>query len=660
MVTSPVQPNIRSVTTQARENIRLHIEHAFIPSEMQHLLLDDLNRESNPFYFCYASLFSIAAPESIREINIAGYFYFRYLLVTDQLVDSKSEGTNLMKHLSLSNFYHEECIRLLTARFIHLPDFWKSWAKRKGEHLSAFVTDKKFLTTLSLEESETLADHKSANGKVAIDSLFITGSVSGDEYKTLLLSHKYFSCGFQYYDDVIDLKEDIVNRQTNIALCELRKTYTESEFEHAIQDPDRMVRIMHVRGVAAGLLRRALIYFERAAELVSEMDCPFWKQAIGKKQAEVRAVLQHVEYYVEALCIKVRLSDKKRISLGPLSVAALADSINQAVGFIGREQETDGRWKDSPVNTWLSGYWTTGYVLQALDRSKLPVHGVKVDEAVAYLRSRSTSCWPYIENWVEDADSSNFALLGLLNHGIEEVPALTELLTYQQPDGGFSTYKNNRQLLDHLQDPNITDVSGWTQSHVCVSAGTLCLLARINGYEQEKERLVQFILSRVSGKHLWSSYWWTSDLYSTCLIIEAAAMLNHPALNAIIPQTAVAVMKLQQHNGLFADAFNSSHIFYSSLVLKAFSSHKQLANHYWQELDALADAIRLLQNEDGSWDSSFALRVPAANCLNPEEVRVWEKTDLGQNVIIEDIHRLITTASVVSALGAFSEHQHVG
>ena len=65
------------------------------------------------------------------------------------------------------------------------------------------------------------------------------------------------------------------------------------------------------------------------------------------------------------------------------------------------------------------------------------------------------------------------------------------------------------------------------------------------------------------------------------------------------------------------------------------------------------NAIIESQNEDGSWDSSFALRVPAADCINPLRIATWRKSDLGENVIIEDIHRVITTSTALSALSRY-------
>jgi hypothetical protein len=83
------------------------------------------------------------------------------------------------------------------------------------------------------------------------------------------------------------------------------------------------------------------------------------------KKREVTQVLQSVEFYIESLRIKNRLSNKKIESANTVQNALLL-----GIRFIAKEQEPDGQWKDSPVNGWLSGYWTTGYVLNAVASCK--------------------------------------------------------------------------------------------------------------------------------------------------------------------------------------------------------------------------------------------------------------------------------------------------
>ena len=645
--------SIQQIAKRAKNNAIQHIKSSTLSDQLKELILNDVEEEKNIFYFCYASLFTDKESEWIDNINLAGFFYYKYLIATDELVDNNNSSKNTFRQLILTNFYHEESIRLLTIAFNHHPEFWNYFGLRKAEYLSAFQTDKKYLNTLSEFEFELLADNKSANGKVAIDSLFVMGTINQNDYQSLLLSHKLFSCGFQYYDDVLDLKQDILNKQTNIALCELKQKMSEEDFLNGLENPDKMHKLMHIKGLASSLLKKSIASFEEAKNVITAIDCPFWKQVIDIKKKEVQGILQNVDFYLEALKIKTQLSNKK-IELKNDFAINLMNAITSSINYIAVEQEKNGSWKDSPVNTWLSGYWTTGYVLNAISFFKNELtEKINVTKAIEYLNKKNTLVWPYIEAWVEDADSTNFALLGLIANNQNIAAEITELLNYQKEDGGFTTYNNTPVLLESLNDPNIKDVSGWTQSHVCVSAGTLLVLSKIKGFDSEKNKLINYLLQNISENKLWNSYWWTSEIYSTSLIIEASAALNNEALNVAVQQAITPLLSLQKANHLFADEFNEAHIFYSALVLNALCTSKTIFIQHQNKIHQLANAIINMQNEDGSWDSSYALRVPASTCLNPNEIPQWKKHDLGQNVIIEDIHRIITTATVAAALARY-------
>lgn len=422
------------------------------------------------------------------------------------------------------------------------------------------------------------------------------------------------------------------------------------DFLKELENPEKLHKLMHIKGIASVLLKKSVTCFNEAIEIITIVNCPYWKQVIDLKKKEVQGVLQNVDFYLESLKIKTRLSSKK-IVVNDNCKIDISHSISLGINFIAREQENNGSWKDTPVNTWLSGYWTTGYVLNAISHLEERItEKINLSKAIAYLNQKETPGWPYIEGWVEDADSTNFALLGLIANNQVVSNEIKELLTYQNEDGGFTTYKSPSVLLKFLNDPKIKDVSGWVQSHPCVSAGTLLVLSKTEGFDNEKNKLINYLLQNISENKLWNSYWWTSEIYSTALIIEASLTINDKSLNIAVQNALPSLINLQQANGLFADAFNAEHIFYSALVLNALCSSKVIFIQYKNQIVQLINAIINKQNEDGSWDSSYALRVPASGFLTPTEINQWRKNDLGQNIIIEDIHRIITTSTVLAAL----------
>ena len=69
----------------------------------------------------------------------------------------------------------EETNKILTSIYGYKSSFWELWQQRKAEYFKAIQTEKRLLTTseVSFEQYSSLADDKSAFGKIAIDSLWI-------------------------------------------------------------------------------------------------------------------------------------------------------------------------------------------------------------------------------------------------------------------------------------------------------------------------------------------------------------------------------------------------------------------------------------------------------------------------------------------------------
>ncbi len=649
-----LKDNIYKHIEASRQILLTYIKKQNIDCNIKELLFKEINSEPNLFYFCYGSLFTEKRDKEINQINISGYFYFKYLLILDKKLDTKNDNPDRIHEIILSNWYHEESIKILSSIFQDNQRFWGYWQERKKAYLSAYYTDKQFILDLKKSEFENLADRKSAFGKIAIDSLFTLNKISLNNHQKLLKSHRLFSCGLQCYDDLFDLNVDYNNKQTNFALSTLLK-----KNKLLINKPiEHLQKKMFVNGYAVKLLNQSISYLAQAAEICSEINCTLWKLVIEMKITEIRQVLTQVEFYLESIKIKNKRSiEKIKIADEPTAKKSILQQIKSGLNFIQKEQERNGAWRDSPVNGWLSGYWTTGYVLYQLEEFENHRTNNIIPKAIEYLHQKKNILWPYIEGWVEDADSSNFSLLGLISqYKSEEV--INAVLSYQQNDGGITTYNNRTILLNHLNDPKKKNINGWTQSHLCVSAGTLLLLSKFDGYTQEKNKLIAYFLKKYKANQLFESYWWTSPIYSSTLLLEANKNLQHPELQRICQSTAELLFEQIQDNGLCKDAFSNEHILYTAMTLKALSHYKEWSSDQYHLLKKSAIALINRQNTDGSWDSSYALRIPASDCINPEDITEWKKTDIGENVLIEDLHRIITTSTVISALNRFLTLKH--
>ena len=636
-----------------------HLEYAKSLLTLEPLkasIIMQIEGEPNEFYLHYVSLFAKQETATIAQINIAGYFYYLYALQMDKAIDRDIPSEERARILFLSDILHEENTKILTHHFGIDSPIWKLKAKRRAEYIGSIVQNKNFLYPLSQSEFENLADAKSALGKIAIDCVFLLDKLSTEEYEKLLVSHRYFSCGLQIYDDIKDIKEDIANQQNNFAITEFLRQYPEEEHESMISNPDRFNKLIFYTGSAKILLLKATDYLQKACQAVDYERYPHWVDTIREIEIEIRKFINGIDFLSKKVNIQSKLSREK----GGLKIVDselnyyLTDSIFKALEFIENHQSENGNWEDMPVNGSFSGYWTVGYVLYSI-RNLKGLHQIDINQSVQYLQNKDTIMYPYFENWIEDADSTNFALLGLAANAIFPEDEYQELFNYQLPDGGITTYNNGERLYSFVKsDSAIKNVLGWTQSFVCVSAATLLLIANETEYNPQKDRLTQYLLAQQNEDGLWYSYWWTSPIYATSLIVQANAKMNHNLLDDACELALSKIIDNQGLSGAFGDDFLTDHPFYTAMVISAVCAKESYFEKY--EPQVLKAIQWLLENQmtDGSWQSTVSLRIPPADCLNPVEVKNWRKSDLGQNALIEDIHRIITTSTVLDALANYA------
>ncbi|MBV5350329.1 hypothetical protein JZU71_04125, partial [bacterium] len=105
-------------------------------------------------------------------------------------------------------------------------------------------------------------------------------------------------------------------------------------------------------------------------------------------------------------------------------------------------------------------------------------------------------------------------------------------------------------------------------------------------------------------------------------------------------------------NGFISNSrFPNGSPFATALALKILvmsgKAHKQKGLLY-----AVVSWLLRKQKEDGSWESSAVLRVPAARITDPSSFHKWNSgTGANWGTITLDPHAIFTTATVVSALG---------
>ncbi|MDR0506832.1 MAG: hypothetical protein LBH32_08475 [Dysgonamonadaceae bacterium] len=199
----------------------------------------------------------------IDELSEAAYVYYKSVLLIDNIIDNKK-----IENIFQISTLQEKTIKILTSIFGINADFWKYWDCRKQEFAEAVDIERKLIIQkeVAWEDYTSLADKKSAMGKMAIDSLYqLSKDKNNDIYQSLLESHYYFSAGFQLYDDVKDFEDDFKIGQFNWAIYELSKQIDFNQYQNEIHV---LHKYLFIKGIAENVLSKSIETFQKAIDII--------------------------------------------------------------------------------------------------------------------------------------------------------------------------------------------------------------------------------------------------------------------------------------------------------------------------------------------------------------------------------------------------------
>ncbi len=626
-----------------------HISKPFIPG-----IVDDRFIKNNPPYYTYypylfSNAFHVFDKDILNDLSIAGFLYYKAVIVLDQIFDNKqSKGT--FENYLISDICKEESIKLLSDLFSSSDLFWKSWNLRKLEYIKAFEIDQKSHSIQSYEDYEQLADFKCAFGKVAIDALFhLSGLKDKKAYKDVLASHKLYYAAFQIEDDIKDFQEDIENGQFNIALFELEKKISKEEVQKgSIND---LKKLLYLENIVDNLYEKALGYLRQASKIIDGYNLNEWKFELQKSHNTVTIHQLNVKGFIKVFNTRNDLSVNNK-----MYTQSIQEALSHGFNFIKNSQDTNGNWNDFFNDAGLSDIWSTGYIMFNIIKDASNFTDNHIAKAAEFLKKHKNPdhLWGYNSNWISDADSSTFVMLGLLNNGVD-IPekTLKSWYSYQKNDGGFSTYNDKNKVIASLNSDDISNVDGWVQSHFCVSAAAYLLFCKAGIKDSNFDSLRTYLLYKLQTSTGRLSYWWTNDIYSLNLLVKGGELIKDQELLKVVFSLVEEYMNQNLHKKLI----HQEHYFYLGLLLDSLSNSKYLSSKYYQQSNEISKAILSNQLDDGSWKESYALRIPYPAILNPDsEEIIWKNGDSGTNIIFSDFHRLYTTVTCLAALNRFQSN----
>lgn len=146
-------------------------------------------------------------------------------------------------------------------------------------------------------------------------------------------------------------------------------------------------------------------------------------------------------------------------------------------------------------------------------------------------------------------------------------------------NGAFSTYANENELKKYLAG-QFQDFSGWTHEHLCVSALILYFLSVSKRETKSRKKLLEYLLVKQTKKDLWESYWWTSLVYATTLIVKSLIIDGNKEYEQVIAKAIKALLKLMNNNFSFNGPNNEESAFFTLLILDMFCSSEKIFDRY--------------------------------------------------------------------------------
>ncbi|XLS28966.1 hypothetical protein ACJD0Z_17435 [Flavobacteriaceae bacterium M23B6Z8] len=642
-----------ALKTHMLENIKALLQKQQIAEpHIQEILNEEFIARNPEFYlyypFLFNTLFDYYNEELLTKIAIAGFLYYKSIIFLDDIFDNAKSQNKFYKYI-IANICQEETIKILTDIFGSESEFWSLWNLRKMEYAKAFKIGSLDHEKFDYPTFETLTDYKCAFGKIGIDALHIlTGKRHEKVYKNVLESHKLFYIAFQITDDVTDFKEDIENKQQNLAGTFLKNHFDANDHSLDQYTVSEQNKLIYLEGVVTKLYQIALQKIKEAESIFNQHQNSLWFIEILR----LRFILNHTLLNTNGFLnhreiVRNQITDRVSESL------SLEKAIEAATTFIFEEQETDGSWQDYFNNAGISNVWTTAFVLTQLSGIEQNEFKQARTKALKFLMKNENEdgLFGYNDLWISDADSSTFSFLALKKNRLQTPQDLDEWLTYQNEDGGFSTYKITTEFLISIGLKDPLEAKGWIKSHPCVSAAAYYFLSHENASTPAYERLRSYLYKNLNAKSTLSSYWWTESLYTLYYLLKGTQLAKDTEMQYLCED-----MLAREIDKMLAEiaAEKRLNFFYLGLLIQTLmTSDKMIATHK-SSLAIFVDALLSNQYTDGSWPSNFSLRMPEPSTTNPEEINDWKKDTVGINILVEDFHRIFTTSVCLAALDSYA------
>lgn len=337
---------------------------------------------------------------------------------------------------------------------------------------------------------------------------------------------------------------------------------------------------------------------------------------------------------------------------------SLSDAIHGGLHFLAARRDTDGLWRDFRTEAGLSSEWVSGAVIHAL--RTIPEAGDFVGDASHALIAcqRRDGGWGYNEHIPSDADSTAWALRGLVGHRFVQPhrarAALLHLLSHEVGStGGFATYTPSARISAVIGACDEHATFGWQSAHPCVTANAALAMIEVGTplCAPALARSLAMLHAVRSADGLWRGYWWRGPMLTTYLALLALGCtggIGADELEASLEATAGR----QNDDGGWGDGTEGEERSYGFATALGLLTLMLSPGSFARERHRAMEWLVRRQMADGSWPTAPVLRIPDGHVVDPAAKGSSYAARPGTNIVAADERRVYTAALVLRALHA--------
>ena len=557
------------------------------------------------------------------DLSIYAILYVAAIVCTDKLIDKQSDGKISEKVLiEYIYFIKEHAIRGLQRILGDETYFWKSFdnlKKRLFEYSKAknheFHGDKEELLGHLLNKSRLIEAYVTSMQVIVREDL---------EWDKILSALNKFHTAFQLVDDYEDLNDDVITDQLNYYL------YIGKELYDTSKDLDHFIKLLYAEGIIEQGLNLAFTISREAADEFSALEMAYSLKYALILHYQIGRMIVEIKFLKEKAATKAELSNHK------LFENDIRSSIDKSLTFIKNRKKNNNSWSDFMTLAGSGTNWITAFVVSML--GEFPENKSYLQDSLAWLEKQG-------RNFVViDADSANFLIKAKEMMDQEILGSdINQWKQFRHPSGGFSTYVGH-EINKILHVDAHTDTKGWTSEQYCVTA-VACWIAKSMDNKEVYQKSLSYLQQGMRPDGSILSYWWTEDLYATAFAVMCG-----------LDEKPLAYLLSRQTSEGYWTNMGKPSVFYTSLCVKALESITAADANIRNCIEQGIKWLLSQQNDDGSWDSEYLLKIPSPEVLDPQEIKRWKKSSFGVNVITDNYERVFTTALTYNALSLYRKY----